>query len=1187
MSSVDRTSGERQPRRRGGPWRALRWGLLGLLFLLVAAYLGRERWLTPLVRSQASKWARESQEATLTIGGLSGSGLGELELTGIEWTSERSVLRRVHEGRVRVHFSPWRLVREGVAGLVEVEVEAGDVDLGPATLPKETPPGGEESAPPSIESLVVRVDVDRLRWLGETGDPLRVEDVRIEAGLAGRAVRIDTLAARSGANHLTVTDGVLPLDAASPRALLAAARGRATLAAPRAAELKPPGVSTWPIESVDLELDLEEGRAMLRGGCRFEGGSVDLQEGFVSLGGTSSLADARLELALDARIDDLAALGAAFGESLGGRWEGRVDVEGTPRAPIGRFVGLGTDLVIGSLVLQSVELDLLADGQRATLAAATIEGPGVHVEGSGGLAYAPLAFEDLAFEGRVEDPAVLAFVPFPCRAASGSARLTGPVARPSGGFELALDGAELGGRTWDEARARGHLEGDEVVLDAIVLATPELRAEASGSVAGWRDTDQSGEIRTLDVQWRAARCTLVEPAQFSRVGDRMTVEHVALAGDHGQAYLDLALGGPRPHLSVTFEAFEAPALAAVFLPPAWSIGPIGGALEAEMANGSAEARVDLTVGGVRWEGDPAEWRLGLKGSLTPTRITVDSLTAHSSTGDVARVSGAIPFDTDAPAGLGAGPVALELEIEVEDVRSVAERLGLPVLDAHHLVARSRFEGTWDRLLGDATLHVNDVVLPGQASLLGPCALEIRASAAESFVSVETADFTFAQGRATAEGTLARPLDVLALRERLDDWLGGALAAEVRLDLPDFGGLERLVGVRRASGRVSGTLALAGTPLAPRTTGSVSWRDGELRPTVDTPPIRSISADVVFVDGLVRIERASGELGGAPVTLEGTFDPRKTVPDLDLRVRGQNILLRRTERDRLRADADLTVRGPLDAVLIGGDLILTEGRFVGDIRPLDELLKVGRSTGGGNGGVSTRVILWRDPPLADARFDVRVRAANPFVVDTNLLEARLRPDCRLSGTGGAPTLTGPVYVEEATILLPSGKMRLQQGVLEFRPTSPFRPDIGLTFRQETQGYDVRASVTGTLDEFEIALSSTPPLPSDDLYVLVFTGQPPQDRWQDRSAQAMQSLALFLARDQLVRWLARDPDAAEGLLERFEVEVGAKTSISGQPTGRVLFYLKPRSSTSGRATYLSAEIDRYDRANYALGVVFRPR
>src|SRR5262249_28601992 len=112
----------------------------------------------------------------------------------------------------------------------------------------------------------------------------------------------------------------------------------------------------------------------------------------------------------------------------------------------------------------------------------------------------------------------------------------------------------------------------------------------------------------------------------------------------------------------------------------------------------------------------------------------------------------------------------------------------------------------------------------------------------------------------------------------------------------------------------------------------------------------------------------------------------------------------------------------------------------------------------------------------------------------------------------------------------------------------------------------------------------PLATDDLWVLLLTGQPPVDRFQDRSQQAKESLAVFLARDQLVRWFTDDETS---LIDRLEVQVGAKTSQSGQTTGRALFYLKPRTSSASHATYLSAELDEYDRVNYALGIVFRPQ
>jgi hypothetical protein len=86
--------------------------------------------------------------------------------------------------------------------------------------------------------------------------------------------------------------------------------------------------------------------------------------------------------------------------------------------------------------------------------------------------------------------------------------------------------------------------------------------------------------------------------------------------------------------------------------------------------------------------------------------------------------------------------------------------------------------------------------------------------------------------------------------------------------------------------------------------------------------------------------------------------------------------------------------------------------------------------------------------------------------------------------------------------------------------------------------------------------------------------------------MESVAVFLAKDRLAQWFAGDSDAAS-LLDRIEIEVGARTSYSGQPTGRARLYLNKRSPHSGRATYLSAEVDVYDRINFGLGLMFRPR
>jgi hypothetical protein len=139
----------------------------------------------------------------------------------------------------------------------------------------------------------------------------------------------------------------------------------------------------------------------------------------------------------------------------------------------------------------------------------------------------------------------------------------------------------------------------------------------------------------------------------------------------------------------------------------------------------------------------------------------------------------------------------------------------------------------------------------------------------------------------------------------------------------------------------------------------------------------------------------------------------------------------------------------------------------------------------------------------------------------------------------------------------------------------------------QRHSIRVSATGTLDALEVTPSSTPPLARDDLWILILTGQLPAAPGEDRNAAAMKALAVFLAQDAVVRWFGSDSSDAESLLDRIELDIGAKTSRSGKLTGRALFYLQPQTRRTGRATYLSAELDEYDRFNYAFGIVFRPR
>jgi len=262
-----------------------------------------------------------------------------------------------------------------------------------------------------------------------------------------------------------------------------------------------------------------------------------------------------------------------------------------------------------------------------------------------------------------------------------------------------------------------------------------------------------------------------------------------------------------------------------------------------------------------------------------------------------------------------------------------------------------------------------------------------------------------------------------------------------LSSPNLTGLaQALQTVRRADARLRATVELTGTVGAPRWSGVVELGEGELRLATDLPAIRGIEARFRVDDHLWRIERLVGEIGGAPIRFGGQLDATGEELLLDLTFAGEQVLLVRTPDTKLRANAELAVKGPLESLHTTGELVLTEGRHVRNIDLFRGVL-------GGSGGLAREsgisFSLARTPPLAAMTFDVAVRSESAFVVRNNLVRAEFRPELRVLGTGEVLYLRGPVYVDPSSLSLPSGRLQIESGTIHFREDSPFVPELQLS------------------------------------------------------------------------------------------------------------------------------------------------
>jgi autotransporter translocation and assembly factor TamB len=1172
MSVVASTPGVEKSRWRR--WlRRLAVGFVVLVAGLALAVWQHELWLEPWLVRRAVAYAREELGAELAIERLSLS-LDGAELGGVRWRASTGALRVVQEAHVQLH-TDWRAEFDGRAGR-HWTLEGRGIEL---ELGSDPASGGRARTLPDLGTF--ELAASDVRISGVTDASLRFERVTAEGELSHGELALRTAQVSAGENSASLSAARATLLATS-RATFDSLRGELVLALEDVRALPDDPAGAWPVESAALKLVLAEGKTTLTGRVGLTSGQLIVEQGTLLHAGRGSWRELECELALSADLRDLAPFARFVGRPLAGRWSGAVNVSGPLEAPLGRFLGRGEKLLVGSLALDSAEVDLETDGERVSLTTCRATGPAFRGHLSGDLTLHPLALVDVTVAARADGPALATLLPFEARRGFVSATLNGPPAALDGTFEASLSGAEIAGTTLEDAEARGTFAGGEIRFDELSARGEGAELSAGGRLVRTADGWEA-ELERLTASLGDLACELERGARVRIGPGRAALEKLVLLSHStsgtGRAELALTRDATSTRATLACERFDAGSVLSKTFLGGWHAGETSGNVVFERDENGERIDFDLALDASKHGEDAARLSCRTRGRSAGGRLVLERLELAATDEFQFSAQGDLPFERTAPLTRGAGPLALEFEFWSRDL-ALLRTLGLLATPpaSGRTSGFARLEGEWTRLGGELQVACEDLVLDaaGRHAIDADLRLELGAALRAQLA------LGAPEGRLDVEGTLALGEDPLGPLAQPGSLLEAPIDLAADVALGDIGWIAELVpGLRRISGELAGRLTAQGTLQAPDFGGKLAWRSGELRLARFATPFRVLAGDFRLEQDVVHVETLTGEVGGAPLRVSGTLEPFGPFTRLDLAVQGENVLLARNSRVRLRADADLQLSGSPELLRIEGGLALTEGQYESEFDVLKEILSAGRGLRSSDG---KPVAFARTGNFARAEFDVHVTSKEHFRYQTNLLTADLRADAWLRGTGAAPTAEGPVYVDAAELVLPSGKMELESGLLTFRREAPFRPEVALSAAMRVQRHDVRTTITGSLDELEITPSSTPPLADDDLWVLILTGQPPMERWQDRSSAAMESLAVFLARDQLVRWFAGD---SEGLLDRFEVEVGARTTQSGQPTGRVLFYLKPRRIDSRRATYLSAEKDEHERVNYALGIVFRPR
>ncbi len=279
--------------------------------------------------------------------------------------------------------------------------------------------------------------------------------------------------------------------------------------------------------------------------------------------------------------------------------------------------------------------------------------------------------------------------------------------------------------------------------------------------------------------------------------------------------------------------------------------------------------------------------------------------------------------------------------------------------------------------------------------------------------------------------------------------------------------------------------------------------------------------------------------------------------------GTNLALVREAQKIIRTDFALQITNTAGGTpAIGGDVHLRDSLFLAN---LTDLVRSGvRKPSQRPPYFSVDAPLMRDWPL-----NVRVQGDRFLTVRTPFFRGEVSASLDLRGDLGEPLALGDVRIASGNITFPFATLAVKQGFVTLGSANPYAPQLFITAAGRAYAYDLRVEVSGSAESPVLEFTSVPPLTSEQILLMVTTGQVPRNDFSLSTQQRAQGLGVFVGKSVLSQ-------LGYGGGDKLTIHSGENISESGRTTYSVEYKLTEDVSLVG-------EYDRFDK--YNAGVKWR--
>jgi translocation and assembly module TamB len=837
-------------------------------------------------------------------------------------------------------------------------------------------------------------------------------------------------------------------------------------------------------------------------------------------------------------------------------------VSGGTASPVAEFSLAARDVSAREVSLAAVEARGRLDWPRLEIVTGSIVGGnGERLGWRAGWDFKTKEIIDGSLEGEVRRSSLARWLPAQpeFETVRIRAQASGAIAEVAHSGQLEAAGVKVKGVNPLAFAARWSGRGSVIETVEANAAAGQSRISLAGRVDG-----TSARLTALRlVQGETEHLRLTEPAVI-RWRPQLQLESLRLAGPEGRLSASAAMG-ETGRIEVAAENLSANWMADFLgnTGPSWKLTLLG--LMGKWDRGPMV--FTLTAGGALEMGEGRVATVNIAARGDREGVHVDALRATEGSTAVINAQGEVPatFTPGAATLVHLDPNgALALDAAVEPNSAFWERLatmtGVELKDPQ---ASARLAGTWQRPEGKATLRAARIAVdPKRVARPLPTmeSLEVQITGDREGVRLDTFSVQVEGQAVQARGRLPVPDGNWAalFKEPLATAQSGA---DLRIEIPDaeVAVFARFLPAMLApQGRLQADVQYKSGGLE----GFLRLRDAATKPLGPLGVLQEISADIAMSGRKFALRGVTARSGGQPVTLSGIVElPEKGEPRFDLALRGENLPFVRQTGLLLRGDLDLKLQTPATGVpRLSGSVRLRDSLFLADVRAL--LPK------GGGASPSRRPPYFavETPPVNAWTLAVDITGDEFMRLRTPVFAGVASANFRLTGTLGEPRALGEVTIDQGQVGMPFASFAVTQGSVRLTEADPYEPAIYLRATGRRWGYDLTMEIEGSASQPNVVFTSSPPLDSEQVLLMVMTGAAPSNEVTKSATQRVASIGYFLGKS-LLGSLGSDADEPD----RWTLSTGEKLSREGKKeTYDIEYRLSDRWTLTGERN----EFDEYN-------------